>query len=224
MSYEKRTQVSPLPNLIRFYYLVDTIAGKVEKISSYKAAGTVKDNGQADFDRIQLSIDEKDLMKDYMRTAMLQIFDLLFHVIAGDSVVHNTGVRLTTAATVNATAMIVGQGYEIKTVGSPATDYTLCGAADSVVGTSFICTLAGTNAGTVYPADFGSYVDLKDNAKYRTINLDVIDKTIEDAIIDYILGKWYVLKGSENDANIHFTEYKKSLADISKRSITLRQY
>lgn len=68
-----------------------------------------------------------------------------------------------------------------------------------------------------------SYADITDNAKYREINLDLIDTKIENAIVDFILFKWYALKGFQDDATLHFNEFKGYLAQISEKSLALRQ-
>ena len=222
MSYYKITAVAPeTTNKIRFYYGVDSILNRVEKVSSYKATTVVKENGQADFDRIQSSNDEKELMLEYMQECMLEIFDLFFHVIAGDSISHNTGLVLTGAATVNAGSFLIGNAYTIKAVGT--TDFTLIGASAKTIGVSFIATGAGSGTGTAENAIYATYCDFKDNAKYRTINLDLIDTKISNATVDFLLSKWYILKGLVEDAKIHMAEYQKGLADISKRSLALRQ-
>jgi hypothetical protein len=57
-------------------------------------------------------------------------------------------VRVTTRVTVNATAMVNGSSYTIRTVGS--TNFTLYGASSNTVGTVFTATGVGTGTGTVY--------------------------------------------------------------------------
>ncbi len=219
MSYEKRTGTV---NAIRFYYLFDEISRKVEKTSSYKAQATPKADGQPDYTRVQLSVDEIDFLKECMEESLLEVFDLFFHLITSDSIQHNTGVVLTGAATVTAGAFVVGQGYTILVPGT--TNFTLIGAANSLAGTSFTATGVGSGTGTANVSDFGTYCEIKDNAKYRTINLDIIDKKITGAVVDYILYKWYFLKGLKDDAAMHITEYQKALKEISERTIALRQY
>ena len=168
MSYEK--QAGP-PKVIRFYYGIDAIFTKVSRKSSFKAASVLKENGQADFDRIQLSDDnEKTLMKDYMQEALLEIFSILFKIIAGNSIVHDAAF-----------------------------------------------TPSGGSAIQAF------YADIADNEKYRTINLDLIDKKIDNAVVDFILFKWYALKGFPDDASIHRAEFNSYLAQISEKSLALRQ-
>lgn len=219
MSYEK---ISGTVKSIRYYYLFDEISAKVEKISSYKAQSTLKPDGKPDYDRIQLSVDELDLLKDHMEEAMLEIFDMFFQLITSNSIVHNTGIVIPTSLTITAGSFVPGNGYTIKTAGT--TDWTAVGASSAVVGTSFIATAVGTGTGTADESPFGSYCEIKDNEKYRTINLDIIDKKITGAIVDYILYKWYQLKGLDKDAAMHIGEYQNALTQISDRTISLRQY
>lgn len=68
-----------------------------------------------------------------------------------------------------------------------------------------------------------SYADIKDHEKYRTINLDLIDKKIENAVVDFVLFKWYALKGITDEAALHNKEFKEGLAEISELSLALRQ-
>ncbi len=219
MSYEK---VTGTVKTIKFYYLFNEISRKVEKTSSYKATATQKADGQPDYTRVQLSADELDFLKECMEEGLLEVFDLFFHLITSDSITHDTGVVLTGAATVVAGSFVAGQGYTILVPGT--TDFTLIGAENSTIGTSFIATGAGAGTGTAKVSDFGTYCSIKDNEKYRTINLDIIDKKITGAVVDYILYKWYFLKGLKDDAAMHITEYQKALKEISERTIALRQY
>lgn len=219
MSYEK---ISGTPKTIRFYYLFNVISRKVEITSSYKAQATPRADGQPDYTKVQLSVDEQDFLKEYMEEALLEIFDLFFHLITSDSIIHDSGVVLTGAATVTAGSFVAGQGYTILSPGT--TDFTLIGAANNTSGTSFIATGAGTGTGTAKVSDFGTYCSIKDNEKYRTINLDIIDKKITGAVVDYVLYKWYFLKGLKEDAALHIGEYQKALKEISERTIALRQY
>lgn len=167
MSYEKKTSPS---DVIRFYYVTDTIYNKVSRITSFKAANVVRQDGIADFDRIQISADEKDFMKEYLKEAMIEVFATMFKIIAGDSVVHDTEIILETAAEVTA-----------------------------------------------------SYADITDNEKYRTINLDLIDQLINNALVNYIMAKWYILKGLADDAKIHYDEFSRGLARIVEKTLALRQ-
>lgn len=167
MSYEKKTSPS---KLIRFYYETDTVFKEVSEASSFKAASTKDENGRPDFDRVQISTDEKTFMKKYLKEAMLEIFDLMFKIISGSSVTHDASITLENASTVTA-----------------------------------------------------SYADITDNEKYRTINLDLIDQKIQNALTDWILYKWYFLKGMADDAAIHKTEFDNALKKISEKTLALRQ-
>jgi hypothetical protein len=219
MSYEK---ITGTVKTIRFYYLFDEISRKVEKTSSYKAQGTPKGDGQPDYTRVQLSVDELDFLKECMEEGLLEIFDLFFHLITSDSITHDTGVVLDGAVNVNAGSFVVGQGYTITFAGT--TNWGQVGADDTAIGTSFIAIAAGSGTGAADESPFGTYCSIKDNEKYRTINLDIIDKKITGAVVDYVLYKWYFLKNLKEDAALHLVEYQKALREISERTIALRQY
>ena len=140
MSYEKKTSPS---NMIRFYYVTDTIFNEVSEATSFKAASVIREtDGMPDFDRIQISTDEKTFMKKYLKEAMIEVFATMFKIITGDSVTHDTSITLEDESSVTA-----------------------------------------------------SYADITDNSKYRTINLDLLDQLIHNALIDFIMAKWFVLKG-----------------------------
>ena len=68
-----------------------------------------------------------------------------------------------------------------------------------------------------------SYADITDHEKYRAINLDLIDKKIENAVVDFVLFKWYALKGVTDEAGLHNQEFKEGLAEVSELSLALRQ-
>ena len=61
-----------------------------------------------------------------------------------------------------------------------------------------------------------------DNARYRAINLSVIDSKIQDAIVNYVLANWYFLKNLPDDSAIHQAKYNKLLVEIDQRSLALR--
>lgn len=219
MSYIKRT-VSAV-DVITFYFVTSTIFNEVSEASSFKAASTKDETGKPDFDRIQISDDEKNFMKKYLKEAMLEVFSVMFKIIKGNSVNHDTGLVLGSSSTINSGSFVVGNGYTIKEAGS--TDFTLIGAADSVIGTSFIATGVGTGNGTAYLTPFCSYVDINDNEKYREINLALLDQKINNALNDFILYKWYFLKGLADAAAIHKAEFDNGVKQISEKTLTLRQ-
>jgi len=70
-----------------------------------------------------------------------------------------------------------------------------------------------------------SYADITDNEQYRTINLDLIDQLIYNALIDFIIYKWYVLKGlkDEDDASLLFAEFSNGIVRIVEKTMALRQ-
>lgn len=166
MSYEKQSTAGT----IRFYYEIDSIFKKVQRKSSFKAASVKKDDGTADFTRIELSSDAKDLMKDFMYEAMLEVFKEMFSILEGDSIEHDKA-------------------------------FTPDGGSEITV----------------------SYADISDNDNYRTINLDLIDKKIENALVAFILFKWYSLKGVSDEAQLSSQEFTSNRVDISELSLTLRQ-
>ncbi len=167
MSYEK---VTGTPNTVLFYYVIDQIFNLVHQQTSFKAVSTTKPDGQADFERVELSVDEKSYMKRMMKEAMLDIFSVLFKIINADSTI------------------------------SHDLTYTPSGGS----------------------AANSSYASIVDNAHYREINLALIDQKIENAIVCFILFKWYAMKGIP-DAEIFAKEYQGYLAEISQKSIALRQ-
>ena len=174
MSYEKKTSPS---DLIRFYYKTDDIFNEVSQASSFKAASVVKENGQADFDRIQISKDEKNFMKKYLKEAMLEVFGIMFKIIGGDSVAHDENIVLNDTSTVTASFADI-------------TDNTPAGASTT---------------------------------HYRMINLDLLDQLINNALVDFILFKWYALKGLAEDASLHKNEFDNALARINAKTLALRQ-
>jgi hypothetical protein len=64
-----------------------------------------------------------------------------------DAITYTNGQTVTVTATANATALVSGATCTILSVGT--TDFTLIGAANNTVGTSFTATGAGTGTGTV---------------------------------------------------------------------------
>nr|WP_320022074.1 hypothetical protein [uncultured Draconibacterium sp.] len=167
MSYEKQETD---PKTIRLFYGIDEIFKKAQRKSSYKAASIKKEDGSADFIRVELSSDAKDLMKDYMEEGMLIVFQDLFSILSGESISHDV---------------------QFTPTGGTATQVT--------------------------------YADIADNENYRTINLDLIDKKIENAVVDFVLFRWYALKGIDDEAKIHNSEFLANKKDVSNLSLALRQ-
>ena len=90
-----------------------------------------------------------------------------------------------------------------------------------IVGNSLVHDTAFTpSGGSVTQA---SYADIKDNERSRSITLDFIDTMIDSAVVDFILSRWYALKGLGDDATIHSAEFNNYLSQISEKSIVLRQ-
>jgi len=219
MSYVKRTVSSV--DVITFYYTTISVFNQVSEASSFKAASTKDETGRPDYDRIQITDDEKNFMKRYLKEAILEIFSIMFKIIKGTNLYHDTGLVLSTSESVNATAMVAGTEYTIKTAGD--TVWTNFGAADSVVGTSFVATAVGTGTGVAYATPFTSYADINNNERYREINLALIDQKISNAITDFILYKWYFLKGLADAAAIHKAEFDNGVKQISEKTLSLRQ-
>lgn len=219
MSYEKKTVSSN--KVIRFYYLTDNVFNAVSEATSFKAASIVGEKGIAEFDRIQLGSDEKTFMKKYLKEAALKIFNPLFKIIADTELHHDSPIDLGTEVFA-ASLMVVGKTYIIVTP-NVSTDFTQHGAADNDAGTVFICTSEGVGTGTVREMFYATYVDITDNERYRTINLDLIDQLIYNALVGFVLFKWYFLKGLDKDSQLHATEFNAYVSEMIDRSLFLRQ-
>ena len=160
-------------------------------------------------------------MKKYLKEAALKIFNPLFKIIAGTQIYHDAVIEISEAA-ISAGLMVVGTTYKIVTP-NVSTDFTQHGAADNNAGTVFVCTSEGVGTGTVIKVDYATYVDISDNERYRTINLDLIDQLIYNALTGFILFKWYFLKGLEKDSQLHLAEFSEYVKEMVDRSLFLRQ-
>ncbi|MGM0377845.1 MAG: hypothetical protein ACQEQ0_13825 [Bacteroidota bacterium] len=69
----------------------------------------------------------------------------------------------------------------------------------------------------------GSFTFVVDNDRSRTITLDLLDHLIENSLVDFILFKWYVMKGLTGDAELHMGEFRNNLVRIIEKSMVLRQ-
>lgn len=68
----------------------------------------------------------------------------------------------------------------------------------------------------------GAY--LSDNGTgYREVNLSLIDSKIQDAIVDYVLQRWYWLKNLPDDSAMHVNRFNKLLVEINDLSLSLRK-
>ena len=77
---------------------------------------------------------------------------------------------------------------------------------------------------TVGAATFNAYgASILDNEnRYRDINLELISSKISDAIIDFVLERWYWLKNKPEDAAAHQLRYKTLINQINDLSLNLR--
>lgn len=99
MGYVKET-TGTAPNqikLIRFYYKTDDIFNEASEITAFKASGVRKADGQADFDRIHISEDEKNHLKKHIKKGMLEIFSVMFKFMGESPMFHDTDVTVDTA-------------------------------------------------------------------------------------------------------------------------------
>lgn len=166
MSFVKETISTD--DLIRLYYKTDDIYNEISEITAFKASNVPTADGKPDFDRVQVSTDEKRHLKQYIKKAVLKIFDVLFKALGEQD------LFFTSEITVAAETFEASGGF------------------------------------------------ILDNERYRSINLNVLDSLIQEAIVNYVLQEWYFLKGLPDDSTLHLTKYNQLLTDISKRSLTFR--
>lgn len=74
--------------------------------------------------------------------------------------------------------------------------------------------------GSTFKAYGASIVDNEN--RYREINLELMGSKIFDAIIDFVLERWYWLKNMPDDAAAHRARYEKLLKEINDLSLNLR--
>ena len=79
--------------LIHFYYPLDDIWAEASEITAFKASGIRRADGQAEFDRVHISKDEKTHLKKYVHKAMLEIFGIMFKVLGEQPIFHDTNVE-----------------------------------------------------------------------------------------------------------------------------------
>jgi len=77
-----------------------------------------------------------------------------------------------------------------------------------------------TVGGDTFNAYGGIVVDNEN--RYREINISVIDSKLSDAIVDYVLARWYWLKNLADDSAMHQQRFNKLLNDINDLSLSLR--
>lgn len=172
MSYIKET-TGTSPNeikLIRFYYKTDDIFNEASEITAFKASGVRKADGQADFDRVHISEDEKNHLKKHIKKGMLEIFSVMFKFMSESPMFHDEDVTVSEGVTVKASGAL-----------------------------------------------------LKNNETgYREINLSLIDSKISDAVVDYVLQRWYWLKNMADDSAMHVQRFNKLLIEINDLTLSLR--
>jgi hypothetical protein len=78
--------------LIQFYYPLNNIWEKASEITAFKASGVRKSDGQADFDRVHISKDERDHLKEYIYEAILEVFGIMFKVLGEQPIFHDEDV------------------------------------------------------------------------------------------------------------------------------------
>jgi len=92
-------------DLIRLYYKTDDIYSEVSEITAFKASNVPAQDGKPDFDRVQISTDEKRHLKQYIKKAVLEIFDVLFKALGEQD------LFFTSEITVNAATFEASGGY-----------------------------------------------------------------------------------------------------------------
>ena len=78
------------PKVVRFYYLVDDIFNAVSNRSANRALEVKDQSGNPDFNRTEISIDKKDIIKEFMEEGLIDIFaNALFNLMESDTVKHD---------------------------------------------------------------------------------------------------------------------------------------
>jgi len=173
--------------LIQFYYPLEAIWSEASEITAFKASGIRRADGQAEFDRVHISKDEKTHLKKYINKAILEIFGIMFKVLGEQPIFHDVDVTITEAVLADPDA-------------TPPVS-----AADAVVERAS-----------------GAYLDDNETG-YREANLSLIDSKINDAIVDYVLQRWYWLKNLGDDSAMHVQRFQKLLIDIQDLTLSLRK-
>lgn len=176
----KKVEIDDL-KLIQFFYPIDTIWSEASEITAFKASGVRKQDGQADFDRVHISKDEKTHLKKYIHKGMLEIFGIMFKVLGEQPIFHD---------------------YDVTTdPGDPDANPAIAPTVEK-------CS--------------GAYLDDNETG-YRTANLSLIDSKIQDAVVDYVLQRWYWLKNMGDDSAMHVARFNKLLVDIQDLTLSLRK-
>ena len=129
--------------------------------------------------------------------------------------------RSDTTYTEVVTALSVGKSYTISLVGT--TDFTLVGAADSVVGTTFIATGVGTGTGQATTDTLTvQYYNTSDVLTTVSSSVYLIDETTENAVVRLIPGQAYPTDISITRANPVLVTYKTSLESDEVQEVVLQ--
>jgi hypothetical protein len=177
MGYAKETINSIA--LIRFYYKTDDLFNEASEITAFKASSVRSADGHAEFNRIQISSDEKTHLKKYINKGVLEVFGVMFKMLGVDA--DNDPIFNDESITVNAVTFNAYGGFIVD----------------------------NTTGGTV--------------TQYREVNLKLIDSKIYDALVDYILSRWYWLKNMVEDSGMHQARFNKLLIDINDLTLSLRK-
>jgi len=76
-----------------------------------------------------------------------------------------------------------------------------------------------TVAAATFEASGGFVID---NEKYRELNLALLESKIFDALVDYVLYRWYLIKNMGDDSGICLGRFKETLIEIIDLSLALR--
>jgi hypothetical protein len=191
MSFKKVTIDNA--KLIQFFYPLDDIWAEASEITAFKASGIRRADGQAEFDRVHISKDEKTHLKKYVHKAMLEIFGIMFKVLGEQPIFHDADTTTTPAV-------------EAVTADPDANP--------PVVGVEAVA--------AVVQKCSGAYLDDNETG-YRSANLSLIDSKISDAVVDSVLQRWYWLKNLGDDSAMHAARFAKLLVDIQDLTLSLRK-
>lgn len=67
----------------------------------------------------------------------------------------------------------------------------------------------------------GYFGDVTDNEKGREITLQALSKIMENAIVDFCVYRWYILRGLSDDAQAHYVAFGNGLRRIMEVSMIL---
>lgn len=73
--------------LIRFYHKTDDIFNEASEITAFKASGVRTAEGHPDFNRLQITSDEKIHLKKYIHKGVLEVYGIMFKML-GESAIY----------------------------------------------------------------------------------------------------------------------------------------